>query len=218
MNGMGEVRQIDTATRILDAAEALFVEHGFEATSMRMITQRAGVNLAAVNYHFGSKEVLYQGVVSRRLAPYNQECIEELRLIGKGLDGAQGVSRIVEAFLKPAIRLAKDPARGGIIFIRMMSRAFAEPHSALREILPTRYSDVIECYHQALAEALPQLDNDEILWRLQFAMGTIFYAFAGNDVTRMMSLHNVPGARDPQEIVRRVVPYVVAGLLAPAAK
>lgn len=208
----------DTATRILDAAEVLFVEFGFEATSLRMITQRAAVNLAAVNYHFGSKEVLYQGVVSRRLAPYNQECIEELQKVQAEAGSQLSVELVVGAFLRPAIRLAKDPARGGIIFIRLMSRAFAEPHDALREILPKLYSEVLDAYHKALGCALPQLSNNEVLWRLQFAMGTIFYAFAGNDVTRMMSLHNVPGARDPQEIVKQLMPYVVAGLSAPAAR
>lgn len=208
----------DTATRILDAAEVLFVEFGFEATSLRMITQRAAVNLAAVNYHFGSKEVLYQGVVSRRLAPYNQECIDELRCAQAATDEVLSVADVVGAFLRPAIRLSKDPARGGIIFIRLMSRAFAEPHDALRDMLPKLYSDVLDCYQGALAKALPHLSAHEVSWRLQFAMGTIFYAFAGNDVTRMMSLHNVPGARDPQEIVRQLLPYVVAGLSAPTVR
>ena len=205
----------DTATRILDAAEVLFVEHGFEATSLRMITQRAAVNLAAVNYHFGSKEVLFQGVISRRLAPYNQECIEELRLALIDAPHGLSVDSIVAAYLRPAIRLAKDPARGGIIFIRLMSRVFAEPHDSLRDMLPRLYSDVLEAYRAALVKALPHLGSHEVSWRLQFAMGTIFYAFAGNDVARLLSQNNVPGARDPQEIVKHLVPFVVAGLTAP---
>src|SRR6478736_3259068 len=68
----------DTKTRILDVAEGLFVEHGFEATSLRQLTAAAGVNLAAVNYHFGSKEELFQAVLTRRLDPMNQERIERL--------------------------------------------------------------------------------------------------------------------------------------------
>src|SRR3982750_849200 len=68
----------DTKTRILDAAESLFMEHGFEATSLRQLTSAAGVNLAAVNYHFGSKEELFKGVLTRRLDPMNQERIELL--------------------------------------------------------------------------------------------------------------------------------------------
>src|SRR5882724_9640976 len=61
-----------TKARILDAAEALFMEHGFEATSLRSITAAAAVNLAAVNYHFGSKEELFRAVLTRRLDPMNQ--------------------------------------------------------------------------------------------------------------------------------------------------
>ena len=69
----------DTKTRILDAAEGLFMAHGFEATSLRQLTAAAGVNLAAVNYHFGSKEELFQAVLTRRLDPMNQERIDLLR-------------------------------------------------------------------------------------------------------------------------------------------
>ena len=80
------VRQ-DTATRILDVAERLFVEHGFEATSLRMITQQAEVNLAAVNYHFGSKDALLQQAVIRRLAPWSQAYVTELdALEGQAVD------------------------------------------------------------------------------------------------------------------------------------
>src|SRR2546426_2395230 len=67
-----------TKERILDAAETLFMEHGFEATSVRLITAAAGANLAAANYHFGSKEELFRAVLTRRLDPMNQERVELL--------------------------------------------------------------------------------------------------------------------------------------------
>ncbi|WP_137939259.1 TetR/AcrR family transcriptional regulator [Chitinivorax sp. B] len=209
----------DTATRILDAAEVLFVEHGFEATSLRMITQRAEVNLAAVNYHFGSKEVLFQGVISRRLAPYNQECLQELEYAQTHAgDGGLDVQGIVSAFLQPALRMAKDPARGGLMFIRLMSRVFSEPHQALREMLPRHYHAVLEAYSAALKRALPHLNTEEVLWRLHFALGTVFYAFAGNDVVKLFMKSHVPGSRDPQQVVNYLVPYVVAGLTAPGIR
>lgn len=205
----------DTATRILDAAEVLFVEHGFEATSLRMITQRAEVNLAAVNYHFGSKEVLFQGVVSRRLTPYNRECVDELQT-AQAVSGDNGldVRQIVEAFLRPALRMAKDPARGGLMFIRLMSRVFSEPHQSLREMLPTLYNDVLDYYSAALKRALPHLSMEEVLWRLHFALGTVFFAFAGNDVVKLFMKSHMSGARDPQQVVKQLIPYVVAGLTA----
>src|SRR5258706_15425661 len=77
----------DTKTRILDAAEQLFMEHGFEATSLRQLTSASGGNLAAVNYHLGSKEELFQAVLTRRLDPMNQEGIEPLERIARDAGG-----------------------------------------------------------------------------------------------------------------------------------
>src|SRR5260221_12505051 len=70
---VADATSADTKTRILDAAESLFMEHGFEATSLRSLTTAASVNLAAVNYHFGTKEELFQAVLTRPLDPENQE-------------------------------------------------------------------------------------------------------------------------------------------------
>src|SRR5438046_10505596 len=95
----------DTKTRILDAAERLFVEHGFEATSLRSLTSSAGVNLAAVNYHFGSKEELFQAVLTRRLDPTNQERIELLSKLESGAgDRPIACERGLAAMLVPARR------------------------------------------------------------------------------------------------------------------
>src|SRR6185312_11029386 len=87
-----------TKDRILDAAEALFMEHGFEATSLRAITTAAGVNLAAVNYHFGSKEELFQSVLTRRLDPMNQERVALLTELERGAaPGPVACDRILSA-------------------------------------------------------------------------------------------------------------------------
>src|SRR6478735_927974 len=101
-----------TKTRILDAAERLFVEHGFEATSLRSLTSAAGVNLAAVNYHFGSKEELFQAVLTRRLDPMNQERIELLGRVEREAGGRTlSCDRILAAMFIPALKLARNPAR-----------------------------------------------------------------------------------------------------------
>src|SRR5260370_25101598 len=86
--------QHETRTRILDAAEELFMLHGFEGTSMRLLTSRAGVNLAAVNYHFGSKDALIEALFRRKLDPMNTARIAELDRLeseAKGRAPAPGV-------------------------------------------------------------------------------------------------------------------------------
>src|SRR6187431_1863068 len=101
---------VETKTRLLDAAESLFMEHGFEATSLRAITAAAGVNLASVNYHFGSKEELFQAVLTRRLDPMNQERLDLLtRLEHEAGSAPLRCDRILSAMFVPALRLARDP-------------------------------------------------------------------------------------------------------------
>ncbi|WP_269532225.1 TetR/AcrR family transcriptional regulator [Chitinimonas sp. BJYL2] len=217
---MGEIleaRQLDTATRILDAAEVLFVEHGFEATSMRMITQRADVNLAAVNYHFGSKDALFQGVFTRRLTPLTKLAISNLdRLESVAHQAPVPVDAIMQAFMDAALDVAHDPKRGGAIFVRLLSRTFVEAHPALRESLPRHYEELFARYAQAVARALPGLSDIELQWRLNFAFSAIFNAFAGNNILRLFVIEPVVNARDPRLIATYLVPFVVAGLTAPA--
>ena len=114
----------NTRGKILDAAEALFAEHGFSATSVRAITTKAEVNLAALNYHFGSKDAVIDAVFSRRIAPLNQERLRLLdQLEKKSGDTVPGLEDLLSALLGPAIRLAADPELGGERFMRLMGRA-----------------------------------------------------------------------------------------------
>ena len=102
--------EIDTRIRILRAAELLFIEHGFEATTLRQITGKAGVNLAAVNYHFGSKDSLIEEVFRQRLGWLNEQCLKELDQLEAAADGAPLRPRqIVEAFFGVALKLAAKP-------------------------------------------------------------------------------------------------------------
>ncbi|MEJ1959164.1 MAG: TetR/AcrR family transcriptional regulator [Nitrosomonadales bacterium] len=104
----------DTRERILDAAERLFMEQGYEATSTRGVTSKAGVNLAAVNYHFGSKEALMQAVLQRRLEGINRE---RLRLLDEAEAKAEGrplkPSLIVDCFFGTLLRIAAANKREG---------------------------------------------------------------------------------------------------------
>src|SRR2546426_7070475 len=105
--------QHETRTRILDAAEELFMQHGIEGASMRMLTAKAGVNLAAVNYHFGSKHALIEAVFRRRLDPMNVARNAELdKLEGEAPGRGLAAQSIIRAFIRPGARLIED-ARGG---------------------------------------------------------------------------------------------------------
>ncbi|HSO05605.1 MAG TPA: TetR family transcriptional regulator [Pelomicrobium sp.] len=205
-----------TKDRILDAAEALFMEQGFSGTSLRNITARAGVNLAAVNYHFGSKEELVKAVFSRRLTPLNRERVAVLDELERAA-GAEAVSpeQILEAFLCASLRLSRDPIRGGSVFLRLLGQAFTEPAEYMRNYLPEQYAEVVVRYEAAVARALPQVPEEELVWRLHFLFGAIAYSMAGNDALRLICNYSLDGSDDPEAIIRHLVPFALGGLTAP---
>jgi AcrR family transcriptional regulator len=207
----------DTKTRILDAAERLFVEHGFEATSLRSLTSAAGVNLAAVNYHFGSKEELFQAVLTRRLDPMNQERIELLGRIEREAGGRTlSCEKILFAMLIPALKLARDEKRGGKNFLRLLGRAYADPAPFIRHFLSDQYAGMIGRYKEAFLKALPHLSRQELTWRLHFVMGALSYTLAGTDALKLFA-EATSTTNNDELLLQRLAPFLVAGLKAPAA-
>ena len=131
------------------------MEHGFEATGLRSMTAAAGVNLAAVNYHFGTKEELFEAVLTRRLDPMNQERVELLdQLEREAAPDPLSCDRILMALFVPALRLARDPARGGKNFLRLLGRAYADPAPFIRQFLSVQYAVMIARFKEAFARAL----------------------------------------------------------------
>jgi AcrR family transcriptional regulator len=215
---VGEVRGTGlTKDRILDAAEALFMEHGYEATSLRAITAAASVNLAAVNYHFGSKEELFQSVLTRRLDPMNQrrlDLLADLERVSK--PNAVPCDRILAALFLPALELARDRERGGTNFLRLLGRAYADPAPFIRRFLSQQYALMIERFKAAFARALPDLPKRELSWRLHFMMGALSYTLAGTDALKLIAeLAPGEGEASDELLLRRLAPFLLAGLTSP---
>ena len=214
---LGEVRGPNgTKDRILDAAEALFMEHGFEATSLRLITAAAGVNLAAANYHFGSKEELFQAVLTRRLDPMNQQRVALLdRFEAEVAPATLPCDRILAALFIPALGLARDPERGGTNFLRLLGRAYADPAPFIRRFLSEQYASMIARFKTAFGRALPHLPRKELSWRLHFIMGALSYTLAGTDALKIISELNPLESDNDEILLRRLAPFLLAGLNAP---
>ncbi|UCG50883.1 MAG: TetR/AcrR family transcriptional regulator, partial [Candidatus Latescibacterota bacterium] len=152
------MKDADTKTRILDAAEKLFASNGFGAVSLRAIIKEAGVNTASVHYHFGSKGGLMEAVLRRRAAPMNTE---RLRLLD-GIEsnhptGVLPIEEVIEAFLAPAIRRHRGPARDRGLLPRLMGRAITEPDQVVSKAIRKIFEEVFERFSAAFARALPEL-------------------------------------------------------------
>ncbi len=207
-----------TTTRILDAAEALFMEHGFEATSLRAITSAAGVNLAAVNYHFGSKEELFQAVLTRRLDPMNEARLALLtRLEHESAPKPVPCEKILMALFVPALELARDRHRGGENFLRLLGRAYADPAPFIRKFLSDQYAVMIARFKAAFGRALPKLPKKELSWRLHFIMGALSYTLAGTDAAKLIAELTPHESNNDEALLRRLAPFLLAGLQAPMA-
>jgi AcrR family transcriptional regulator len=207
-----------TKDRLLDAAEALFMEHGFEATTLRAITAAAEVNLAAVNYHFGSKEELFQSVLTRRLDPMNQERVDLLAALEReAAPNPVPCDRILAAMFIPALKLARNPARGGNNFLRLLGRAYADPAPFIRQFLSDQYAVMIARFKAAFGRALPELPKKELSWRLHFIMGALSYTLAGTDVLKLIGELNPDEPGNDERLLHRLAPFLLAGLTAPLA-
>lgn len=206
----------ETRHRILDAAESLFVEHGLEATSMRMITTLAGANLAAVNYHFGTKDSLIQEVFKRRLVALNQQRLQQLDEVERAAAAAGKqvkASQVLEAFFGPALALASDTEHGGHTFMRLLGRTYTDPNAFVRQFLAEEYAETLNRFLGALYASLPGVPRDEILWRFHFMMGATSYAIAGTDALKLFA-----GGfedEDPKLLLPRLMSFLLGGLRAP---
>ena len=216
---MQDNRLSDTRARILDAAERLFMAHGYDGTSMRQITGEAGVNLAAVNYHFGSKEALIQEVFRRRLNWLNEERMRALDEMEAAADGqALKPSQIVDAFFGTMIRMAEDEERGGVIFLRLLGRTLTEPSDFIRAFLAHEYKTVVERYKEALFRSLPDVPKAEIVWRFHFMLGATSYAIAGTDALRLVAdweIEELDAVDRIDRLVPRLMSFLLGGLRAP---
>lgn len=204
-----------TKDRILAAAEELFARTGVARTSLRAITALARVNLAAVNYHFGSKEGLVEEVYRRRLEPLNRARLANLdRLESRARNPS--LESILKAFMTPVASLARDPAQGGPTVMRLLGQTHAEAEAPFKAWFAGEYRRVLERYHAALCRALPALPPEEVRWRLQFLVGALTYPVAERQLVELVSGEAI-NPDDVNLIVERLLPFVAAGFRAPSA-
>ncbi|MGH8095470.1 MAG: TetR family transcriptional regulator [Chthoniobacterales bacterium] len=205
-----------TKLAILNATERLVAAHGFEATSLRAITAAAGVNLAAVNYHFATKDALIVAMLNRRMKPLNEARIALLDRFEKEAAGAPvEVEKILEALFRPVLELIARPSKGGRNFLRLLALCLAEPGAYLKPLVQKEFAEKNRRFHRALRRSLPGLSEVETHWRLHFAHGAFFHAVAHSQLLEFSS-----GGRccltNCEAVLKRTINFCAAGLRNPA--
>ncbi len=208
-----------TRERILLKAAELFAQRGFESVSLRDLTQAAEVNLAAVNYHFGSKEALIEEVVTRVMRPMNDE---RLRL----LDAAEAAAhpapapaeQVADAFLRPIMLMVRESPLSEMLFFKLMGRCLADRTNLIPAAAMPHFEQMALRFAKALRRSNPALTHAEACWRLNFTAGSLISTLAHGDIAMRFAgeLENPP---DTETVLRRLVAYCTGGMEArPAAK
>jgi AcrR family transcriptional regulator len=193
----------ETKERILDTAERLFAERGYGATSLRSIIAAANVNLAAVHYHFRTKEALLEAVLKRRLEPVNRERLAMLEECEKAAgDAAPCLECVLNALIAAPLRLAGDPAYAA--FVKLMGRVVTDGDA---DLIRKHFGDVMARFLQAFHRAVPELSPDELLWRGYFAVAILAHTLVGTK-----SFLGIQGPATAE----RLVSFISAGFRAPA--
>ena len=191
------------------------MQHGFEGTSMRTLTAKASVNLAAVNYHFGSKDALIEAVFRRRLDPMNAARIAELDRLEAAPASTPSSEAIIRAFLRASLAMVEDAKSGGRNFIRLLGRAYTEPSKPIRALIGQLYAPAMARYKSAFERALPELPKDELIWRMHFMFGTLAYTLAATDTVQLIAGCKPEDRYDAALLEDRLTAFLNAGLVAP---
>ncbi len=200
----------DTKERILNVAERLFADRGFPATSLRDITSEASVNIASVNYHFGSKEALLASVLERRLRPVNVLRLELLEAIEAAAgSSAPNAEDVIRAFLSPPFQKRQE---WGDNFLRLLGRIHAETHEEFRATFFHQFEDVFRRFGQAFQRALPHLEPTDVGWRMLFLVGSMAFTMVWGESFAPIG----PDSKgDPEDVLESLIQYAAAGMVSP---
>jgi AcrR family transcriptional regulator len=195
----------NTKEKILDAAEALFGEHGYAATSLRHVISKAGVNLAAIHYHFGSKQDLLDQVILRKAGPLNERRLKLLdQFEAEAAPAPACVERVLEAFILPAVLIEKSPE-----FVKLMGRVHVE---GLGEGIAQRiFKPMIARFLSALHRTLPDMSPDELAWKVHFALGAMAHTLIARP-----EIGSKAAQEPPLTTATRLVAFLSGGFRSPA--
>lgn len=204
----------DTRDQILDTAERLFAEFGIDGVSIRTITAEARVNLAAIHYHFGSKEALVREVFVRRIDPLNRE---RLRLLDDLLERSRPqtprLEELVRILVGPPLRLWLQADKGET-FTRLCGRIYSESSGPLQTMFVDLFQEVVRRFSAAFEQAAPELPKTELMWRMHFVIGAMVHTLMQVGFVRQLRAQSGEG-NEVEANIERLTRFATAGLRAP---
>lgn len=214
-------RTEDPRDRIIAAARAVFIEQGFDLATVREITLRADVNVAAINYYFGSKDELISEVLSIMMEPYTSARIAALEACQSAAKpGTPTLQDVAEALVRPMVQFSRD-AVGDRPLIRMIQQIRSRPREITTRFFLRRVDPAVFRFIDAFSHVVPTLERRDVFWRYNFAIGSVMQVLTDSDHATYR-LKNLSGGLcdtdDDEQIIAQLTAFVCAGFLAPAVK
>ncbi len=211
---------MSTKDKILDTAELLFSDLGFDNTSLRSITSKADVNLASVNYHFGSKKELIQAVMERYLGVLMPAIDAQITKLAKERSSSKATSsdatKLFEAMVEPILMLDSVRPNGTRTFVQLFAKAYYESQGHVRKFVNVHYGDVLSRFNAALYSIVPHLPKREVFWRWHFTLGACVFTMGSSKALTDMAEADYQQKMEMADLIRQVIHYVAAGFAAPS--
>lgn len=210
---MSEGQPAATADRILDVAEEMFAEQGYRAVSVRSITRACDANIAAVHYHFGSKQILLEEIFARRSGAINVARLKLLDDCAEQPGRAPVLEQVLEAYLRPSFAQPSDD-EGARRFMRLRSVVAHEQAELSKNLIAKHFNATSQRFIAAIAAATPHLSANDVYWRFHFLLGAHYYTLSNPGRIQALS----GGQCDPADLeaaLAEMVAFAAAGFRAP---
>ncbi len=210
-------RGAETRERLLDAAEQIFAERGFEGASIRAVTQAAGASVSAANYHFGSKEALLRATLLRCVGPLNERRLARLDALEAEAGGRPlELETIVEAFLRPVFDVHAASIDATARFRQVAARIYSDPPEVVAAMKQELFGPIVTRFVAALAAALPEKSREEIELGFQLTVGVLVHVISGHLVTVTTPEEDAcecwTSRLSNESVLQQMISYVAAGL------
>lgn len=198
--------------RLLEAAEQLFADRGFDVVSVRDVTQLAEANVAAVNYHFGSRDGMIAIVVARYITPINEERLLRLDALEKKWSGkAVPIEEVIDAFVRPLVGAVQKSELSERLFCKLMGRIFALQGEGMPPEVEEQIKNLSDRFVKALGKSLPGISTEDLVWRIHFVVGAMIHMLLNQEMLHRMT-NGASGNPTMEATLSRFIRFVAAGL------
>ena len=177
-----------------------------------MITARAEVNLASVNYHFGSKKTLIEAVFDRFMECFTNELITEMTKVERQ-EQELHVTQVLMTLVRPLMQIDNVRPNGSTVFMKLLGRAYAETQGHIRRFAMLRYAHVFTRFTRLLHKANPEMQPSDMFWRLHFMLGSFIFTLAGHEALQEISESDFQENVSVEQIITRLIEFLSAGFV-----